>query len=58
MKARDRGAGACWLAENGVEHAIRHGHWAVAERMVWRCRLIVSKPDMKACLVAALETRL
>jgi len=49
-------AGYSSAAGSGSCEACPVGTFSSAE--VWRCRLIVSKPELKACLVSALETTL
>jgi hypothetical protein len=44
-----------WAREQGCEWAATTCSYAAA---IWRCRLPVSKPELKARLVSALETNM
>ena len=50
------------LAGPGLERSPRdHPQDALevlSHSKVWRCRLLVPKPELKACLISALETQL
>ena len=48
------GPGLEWSPRDHPQDALE----VLSHSKVWRCRLLVPKPELKACLISALETQL